>query len=110
MLKNYFATALNNLLKNKLFSLINIGGLAIGLAACILIGLYVRNETSYDRHWTDGARIYRVDTTLDRTGDNPQRVSSNSFMLTPALKQYFADAIEYGARTLPFSYEVRAVN
>jgi len=57
MFRNFLGTALNSLLKNKLFSLINIGGLAIGLAACILIGLYVRNETSYDRHWTDAERI-----------------------------------------------------
>lgn len=110
MLANYLASAWNNLLKQKLFSLINIGGLAIGLAACILIGLYVRNESSFDRHWTDGERIYRVDTTLDRIGGSPQRGPSNAFVLTPALKAYFAEEIEYAARTLPFNYEVNTGN
>lgn len=60
MLKNYFITAINHLLNNKLFSLINISGLAVGLAACLLISLYVRNELSYDQHWQDWERIYRL--------------------------------------------------
>jgi putative ABC transport system permease protein len=51
MLKNYFTIAVNNLLKNKLYSAINIIGLAIGLAACLIITLYVQNELSYDRQW-----------------------------------------------------------
>lgn len=100
MFRNYLVIAVNNLLKNKLFSFINIAGLSIGLAACILIGLYVRNETSYDRHWTDVERLYRLDTTIDRTGSNPQRVGVNAYVALPALKRDFNEAIEYGAHVM----------
>jgi len=60
MLKNYLTTALRSLLKNKLFSLINIMGLAIGLACFTLIILYVQNELSYDRHHDSAENIYRL--------------------------------------------------
>ena len=68
MLKNYFTIALNNLLKNKLYSAINIAGLAIGLAACIIIGLYVRDQSSYDKPWKDSDRIYRVNYSVQNPG------------------------------------------
>ena len=50
MIKNYFKIALRNLWKNKGYSAINIFGLAIGLATCLLITLYVTDELSYDRY------------------------------------------------------------
>jgi len=49
MLKMYLKIAFRNLAKNKLYSFINISGLTIGIASCILIGLYISNELSYDR-------------------------------------------------------------
>lgn len=60
MFRNYFTTALRHILKNKLYSLINIFGLAVGLAACLLIFLFVRYETSYDNWMPNGENIYRV--------------------------------------------------
>lgn len=60
MLRNYLKTAWRNLLRHKLFSMINISGLAIGMACCILITLFVRDELSYDRYHEKGERIYRV--------------------------------------------------
>jgi putative ABC transport system permease protein len=60
MLKNYFKIAWRNLLRNKTFSIINIGGLAIGLAACWLIMLYVSSELRYDRYHANADRIYRI--------------------------------------------------
>ena len=60
MLKNYFTVAFRNLKRNKVFSLINIGGLAIGLATCWMITLYVANELSYDNWNKNADRIYRV--------------------------------------------------
>ena len=48
MLRNYFAIAIRSLLANRLHSVLNIGGLAVGLAACLLILLFVRDELSYD--------------------------------------------------------------
>ena len=60
MIKNYFKIAIRGLKRNKAFSLINIFGLAIGLAACLLIMLYIIDESSYDKHHKDGNRIFRV--------------------------------------------------
>src|SRR3954469_15850484 len=60
MLKNYFIVAFRNLVRHKIFSLINIGGLAIGLAAFWMITLYVGNEISYDKYHVNADRIFRV--------------------------------------------------
>ncbi|MFC2141906.1 ABC transporter permease [Acidobacteriota bacterium] len=60
MLRNYLITALRNLRKYKGFSFINLLGLAIGMACCILILLYVRDELSFDRYHANADRIYRV--------------------------------------------------
>jgi putative ABC transport system permease protein len=69
MLQNYFKTALRNLWKNKGFSAINITGLAIGLATCLLMIIYVIDELGYDRYNTKADRIYRLDGDL-KFGDN----------------------------------------
>src|SRR5690348_107956 len=61
MFKNYFKVALRNLWKYKGFSAINIIGLATGLAVCLLIVLYVKDELSYDRYNKNAERIYRLD-------------------------------------------------
>jgi putative ABC transport system permease protein len=64
MIRNYLKTALRNLWKNKGFSAINIIGLAIGLATCLLILIYVMDELSYDRYNKNADRIYRLDTEI----------------------------------------------
>lgn len=60
MIKNYFKTAWRNLWKNKTFSVINICGLAIGMAACLLILQYVSFQLSFDQFNKNAADIYRV--------------------------------------------------
>lgn len=60
MLQNYLKIALRNLLQNKVYSLINIIGLAIGITTCMLITLYVIDEISYDKQHVDKDRIFRV--------------------------------------------------
>src|SRR5688572_9832421 len=60
MYKNYFTIAWRTFLKSKGYSFINIAGLAVGLSACLLIGLYVKHELSYDRFHEKASRIYRV--------------------------------------------------
>ena len=62
MFKNYCKTAFRNLIRNKKFSLINISGLAIGIASCILIFLVVHYELSYDRFQSSYNNIYHVAT------------------------------------------------
>ena len=60
MFKNYFKTAWRNLKRNKAYATINIAGIAIGLAAFWLIALYVSDELSYERSFSNADRIYRV--------------------------------------------------
>ena len=60
MLRNYLKIAYRNLVRHKGYAFINVFGLAVGLAACLLIGLYVQHERSYDRFHTRADRIYRL--------------------------------------------------
>lgn len=60
MIKNYFKTAWRNLWRNKVFSAINILGLSIGLACCILMFLFIQHELSYDKFNVNAKNIYRV--------------------------------------------------
>jgi putative ABC transport system permease protein len=78
MLKNYFTIAFRNLRKHKFYTFINIFGLAIGIASCLLIVLYVNNELGYDKHHKDGDRIFRVNSEI-KFGANHLRMA-----VTPA--------------------------
>jgi putative ABC transport system permease protein len=96
MLSNYFKIAWRNIIGNPLFSAINIVGLAIGLACCIIITLFVRYEMSYDKDWQDADRIYRV--TRDFFGNN-LRLARIAPPIAPLMKQDFAE-VEDAARIL----------
>ena len=60
MFKNYFKVSIRSLLKHKFYSFINIIGLSLGLAACLLITMYISHELSYDNFHKDADRIYRI--------------------------------------------------
>ena len=62
MIRNYLTIAWRNLMKNKVFSFINIFGLSVGLTCCVLIALYIYHEASYDKHHPNGASIYKLGT------------------------------------------------
>ncbi|MGH7598797.1 MAG: ABC transporter permease [bacterium] len=62
MLKNYLKIALRNLLKHKAYSFINIAGLALGMACCMALILFIQHEFSYDRHHVYAEQIYRMNT------------------------------------------------
>lgn len=66
MFKNFLKVALRNITRNKAFSVINIAGLAVGLATCLLIMLYILDERSYDQHQQNGDNIYRVASTNNK--------------------------------------------
>jgi len=72
MLRNYFLIAFRNILRNKVYSSINIFGLALGVACCLLLSLYIQDELSYDTHHNRLDDIYRITThfTNDRGIDN----------------------------------------
>ncbi|QDP01408.1 ABC transporter permease [Thalassotalea sp. PS06] len=89
LLANYFQTGWRNLLKNKLFSMINIVGLAIGLAACALILMFVKHETSYDSFWANAETIHRSHITFAIPGRDPMHAVSSPGPLIHALKKDF---------------------
>jgi putative ABC transport system permease protein len=89
MFKNYMTIAWRNILQQKGFSLINIGGLAIGLSCCLLILMFIQDEFSYDRFHSKADRIYRVvaSTSEDRVPTN----ANGSFGYGPLLKEEFPE-------------------
>jgi putative ABC transport system permease protein len=97
MFKNYIKIAVRNLLKNKVYSLINIFGLAIGLATSLLIVLYVVNETSYDTFNSKSDRIFRVVQTME-SEDRTEEQASTPFQLAPVLQADFPNLIEKTVR------------
>ncbi len=95
MLKGYLAIAVRQLMAQKLYTAINVMGLALGLACALLIALFVRHELSYDRHFANSDRIVRIseDVALDR----PIHVAGSSPAIAPLLKGFFP-AVESAAR------------
>lgn len=110
MFKNYLTTAINNLLGDKLYSGINVAGLAFGLAASILIALYVLDETSYDKHWENADRIYRVNTSVWSSAGGFALSAGTGGPVMPALQDFFPQAIEAGTRLISFATEVTLGN
>jgi predicted permease len=90
MIRNYITIALRNLIRNKGYSIINIGGLAIGLACCIAIGLYVWDEYSFDRFHSHHDNIYRVVEQQSQAG-SLYDLAVTPGPLAPALKADFAE-------------------
>lgn len=99
MLRNYFIIALRNLKKHKVFSLINITGLAVGLTVFWLMALYIADECSYDRQSANADRICRVVHSAEwPTGKF--RLAPTSMPFAPALKKDYSE-IEDAARIDP---------
>ena len=100
MLKNYLKIALRNFQRHKGYSLINIVGFAIGMAVCLLILIYVRQELSYDKYHKDGDRLYRI--VLDsRTATANRIFAPISPMVAPTLKTDFPQ-VEQAGRAFTF--------
>lgn len=94
MLKNYFKIALRSLWRHKIFSLINIMGLAMGMTACILIYLYVSFELSYDSFHQNADRIYRVVSDL-KTPDELIRQNGPAPAVAPNIKDEFPEVSSF---------------
>lgn len=95
MFKSYIKSAYRSLLRSKIYSTINILGLSVGIACCLLISLYVHDEISYDEFFKDSERIYRV--ALERKYPNNTRYfGSSPVNLAPVLKENFPEVEEAG--------------
>src|SRR6056297_1058969 len=92
MLKNYIKVAIRNLLNKKVYSLINIIGLSIGLATCILIITYVINERSYDHYHENSEQIYRLVQTTT-SADRTEEQATTPFGLAPIRDEEYPETI-----------------
>jgi putative ABC transport system permease protein len=90
MLQNYIRIAWRNLLKHKLFSFINISGLAIGIAACLIIFIYTRHELTYDQYNKNAERIARITTTVHAPGSDIAMAPSPA-LLAPTLERDYPE-------------------
>ena len=90
MIRNYIKTAYRSLLKNKGFTFINVLGLSLGLATCLLIVFYVIDELSYDRFNTKYERIYRVNTDL-KAGSNETSFAITAPPVADAMAKEFPE-------------------
>lgn len=90
MLKNYLTIAMRNLRKQSFYSVINITGLAVGIASCLVIVLYIFNELSYDKYNASAGRIYRIDSEILFNGNHLQMVTASAPM-GPAIKEVYPE-------------------
>ncbi|MGZ3946057.1 MAG: FtsX-like permease family protein [Mucilaginibacter sp.] len=95
MINNYFKIALRTLQRNKMYSLINIIGLTVGLTACLLVATVVLDDLSYDHHWKNADRIYRI-ISIDKSSKNAIQQFPQSFTgLGPTFKKNYPEVEEY---------------
>ncbi len=95
MFRNYLTTTLRNLARHRVFSIINIAGLSIGIAACLFITTYVHYELSYDRDIPDVQDVYRV--LYERVSESGEKVqfASASPMIGYEMKERFPEVLDF---------------
>src|SRR5215218_1013129 len=98
MLKNYLKIAWRNLKKNKVFSFINIFGLAVGFTCCMLISLYLYHEFGYDNYHKNGHRIFQLGTNFIEEGQ--EKKQANTAGPVGRMMQQDFPEIEASARVL----------
>ena len=124
MFKNYLITIWRQIQKNKLFSFINIFGLALGMAACLVIAQYVKFHTSFDEFHTKSDRIFRVESTVYKSGEElglgiktPEPLADQLLIESPFIEQamrvwpftYANSTLVYEGRKDVENYEVSAI-
>lgn len=95
MIKNYFFIALRNIRQNPLYAFINIFSLAIGLAACMVIYLFISDEQSFDTFHSRHKQIYRLDEVQTFPGTNQQKVALSMPGMGPAILKEFPEVANY---------------
>jgi putative ABC transport system permease protein len=112
-MKRYLKIALRQLAREKLYALLNVSGLALGLACCLMLGLYLWGELTYDRHHVNHERIYRIAANLTfgdgRSSDIAVTSSALGPMLVAEYPDYFKSYVRFRDGTRPnpvlFRYE-----
>ena len=93
MLRNYIKIAARVLLRHKLYTFINVFGLSLGIACCILILLFVRNELSYDSFHKQGDTIYRVLQASTKPNKETDLSAYEPMPLAPALRAEYPEVV-----------------
>ncbi len=99
MIKNYLKTAYRSLLKNKGFTLLNVLGLSVGLATCLLIVFYVKDELGYDKYNANADRIYLITEDLKLNGNHMTSAATEAPLLEAVKGSY--PQIEKSTRLIP---------
>lgn len=95
MVRNYLSTAWRNIRQNPLFSLINMASLAVGLASCLVIYLFIADEQSFDGFHSRNQNIYRLDEIQNFSGTNVQKVALSMPPMAPNMKADFPEIRSY---------------
>jgi putative ABC transport system permease protein len=95
MLKNYIKIGWRSLVKQKMYSVIKIGGFALGIAACLLITLYIKDELSYDKHYANGKNLYRLIGVI-KEGDGLSKKISFPAPMSKALEEDYPEVLKAG--------------
>src|ERR1041385_7958235 len=85
MFKNYFVTALRHFWKNKSFSFINIAGLALSMAVCLLLIMMIKDANNYDKFHPNSDRVYRINTEALRKGGGSEPYASSPYIVGATL-------------------------
>jgi putative ABC transport system permease protein len=101
MFKNYLLLGFRKLKKQKIFSLINILGLTVGITCCLMIFLFIAHELSYDNFHKNGKDIYRVMRVGNLNGTGKEEVAYLSAPYATALLNDYPDAIRQAVRVMP---------
>ena len=104
MFKNYLKVAFRSLNKNRIYALINILGLALGLTVTILVFMFVKDEMSYEKHWSDYERVYRTGIKANMMGQKIDAPVSPSPMAN-AFRTEFTD-VETATRIQTVNQEI----
>ena len=100
MIRNYFKIAWRHLRKNKFYAIVNVLGLSVGIASCLLIGVYILNEMSFDKFHVNNDRIVRV--TMDyNSGDQQNKVALTGTKAGPQFARMFPQVESY-VRTMKY--------
>jgi putative ABC transport system permease protein len=90
--RGYFVVLFRNLTRDRLYTAINIGGLALGLASCLVLGLFLWSELTYDRHYQGHENIYRVENEFTTSGKT-EKLAITSDGLGPTIAAEYPDRI-----------------
>ncbi|OJJ21529.1 hypothetical protein BKI52_13375 [marine bacterium AO1-C] len=94
MIKNYLKIALRNLLRQRFYSAINLLGLAVGIACAVLLYMYIQHELSYDAHFKNAKKIYRVELEGKEQGGKWERSIATQWLLAPTIRKDYPEVAQ----------------